>query len=329
MTGEGFGSLPDGRPVRRWRIAAGGMVARVMDLGATVQDLHVDGQRVVLGADDPAAYLGDLLYAGAIVGRFANRIGGARFTLDGADHRTDANFLGRHTLHGGRVGSGQRLWRVEEAARDRITLTLDLADGEMGFPGAMRVSCRYVAEPPATLRVVIEARTDRATPCSFAHHGYFVLDGSGDVSGHRLSVAAGHYLPVDDDLIPTGEVAPVGGTRFDFRAGRDLGQAGYDHCLCPAGAGMRPVARLESAAGGLALEVATDRPGLQVYDGAHLAGCVAHGGTVLRRQAGIALEAQAWPDAPNRPGFPDAILRPGAVWRSETVYSFAPGRGTP
>lgn len=321
---EAFGHLPDGRPVERYRIAAGDLEAWVMTWGATVQDLRYRGQRVVIGADTLIPYLEELVYAGAIVGRFANRIGQARFALDGETFATDPNFLDRHTLHGGAEGTGNLLWTLDEVQQDRIRLTLTLPDGHMGFPGEMTVCACYSIEPPGCLRVVIEARTTRATPCSFAHHGYFALDDSGTITDHLLEIAAEHYLPVDADLIPEGPPMPVAGTAFDFRSARVVGQAGYDHnfCLSDGAAPMRPVARLISPSSGLAMQVATTEPGLQVYDGAHLGGARGHEGRALQPKAAIALETQAWPDSPNRSDFPDCILRPGETYRTETTYAF-------
>ncbi|MEI2387406.1 aldose epimerase family protein [Breoghania sp. JC706] len=319
-----FGVLPDAREVERVRLSAGRLEASLLTWGATVQDLRLDGRSVVIGADRLEDYLGDLLYTGALVGRFANRIGGARFALDGETFHTDANFRARHTLHGGSGGTGEQLWRLEGATETRARLALDLPDGHMGFPGALTVAATVSLEPPATLRIAIEARTTRATPCSFAHHGYFVLDGSGDIERHRLRVAASRYLPVDGDLIPTGEIAGVAGTAFDFRTPRAIGGAGYDHNFCLDGADgrLRDVAWLESPESGLSLTVSTTEPGLQIYDGAHLEGALGYGGTRLKARAGLAMETQAWPDSPNRADFPPCILRPGAVYRSETAYRF-------
>ncbi|WP_375173220.1 aldose epimerase family protein [Pseudooceanicola sp.] len=319
-----FGTLPDGRDVARIHLRAGKMEAAILTWGATVQDLRFDGQRVVVGSDDLADYLGPLLYAGATVGRFANRIGNARFTLDGADHHTDPNFLDRHTLHGGSQGTGERLWTLDEATVDSVGLTLVLPDGDMGFPGEMTARCTYRLDPAGALSVEIEAQTTKASPCSFAHHGYFILDDSGDITRHRLTVAADHYLPVDADLIPTGEIADVAGTKFDFRTGREIGTQGYDHNLCLGSdrTALRNVAELTSEASGIAMGVATTEPGLQVYNGAHLGGAPGHGGAILNPRAGLALETQAWPDSPNRATFPPSILRPGETYRAETRYSF-------
>ncbi|MDP5305860.1 aldose epimerase family protein [Paracoccus sp. 2205BS29-5] len=319
------GSLPDGRQVQRVTLRGGRLTARVLTLGAIVQDLRLDGvgHPLVLGCPEPADYLAGGRYLGAIVGRFANRIGGARFRLDGRDHATDANFRARHTLHGGAEGCDLMLWHVEALASDRVSLRLELPDGHMGFPGRLRIGAQISLADDA-LGLTLLAQTDAPTPCSLAHHGYFDLDGSGDARDHRLQVMADGYLPVDDDLIPTGEIAPVAGGRFDFRAGRGIGDGGYDHnfCLSDAPQALRPVARL-TGRDGLSMTVETTACGLQLYDGAHLSGVAGQDGRSHGAHAGIALETQHWPDAPNRPNFPDAILRPGRIYAETTRYRFS------
>ncbi|WP_158971400.1 aldose epimerase family protein [Chachezhania sediminis] len=324
---EPFGTLPDGQPVERVRIAGGGLTAHVLTFGATVQDLRLDGidRPLVLGADEIAPYLGPMRYFGAIVGRFANRIGNARFILDGRTYETDPNFRDRHTLHGGSAGAGDRIWQIADLERDAVRLRLRMADGEMGFPGNLDVHVRYRLAGDGALQVTIMAETDAPTPCSLAHHGYFNLDGGPDILGHRLQAAAEHYLPVDTDLIPTGEIAPVGRTAFDFRHPRPVAPGGYDHNLClgRARGPLREVARLTGATGAT-MTVATTEPGLQVYDGAHIDTAQGLEGRAYGAHAGLALETQGWPDAPNRPEFPDTVLRPGDVYRSETVYRFSP-----
>ena len=307
-----FGHLPDGRAVEAVRISGPRLSATVLTLGATVQDLRLAGvaHPLVLGFPVLAPYLEAGLYVGALVGRVANRIGGARFTLDGREVRVDAN-EGPNLLHGGSDGIQRQLWRVEDRAADRLLLALDLPDGHMGFPGnlAMRAGISVAGD---ALGFDLTATTDAATPVSLAHHGYFTLDDSGDIRRHRLQVAADHYLPVDAALIPTGRIAPVAGSPHDFRQQRAIG-AGHDHnlCLAPARRPLRPVATLIGQTG-LRMEIETTEPGLQLYDGRHLG------------YAGVALETQMWPDAVNHPAFPDPILRPGEVFRARTRYRFAP-----
>lgn len=326
MTPAACGTLPDGRTVRAITLRGGGLTARVLNLGAIVQDLRLEGvaHPVVLGCPDPADYLGRGRYLGAIVGRFANRIGGARFTLDGAEYRTDPNFRGAHTLHGGAQGTDLHLWQIDAFATDRVTLSLTLPDGHMGFPGRMRITAQIgLADRALTLTLL--ARADKPTPCSLTHHGFFDLDGTGDIRSHRLSIAADHYLPVNPDLIPTGDIAPVAGTAFDFRQPRLIGDHGFDHnfCLSDGPVAMRPVALLTGASG-LSMQLDTTACGLQFYDGAYMNGVPGLDGRVHDAHAGLALEAQSWPDAPNQPHFPDAILRPGRIWAETTRYRFLP-----
>lgn len=269
------------------------------------------GRSIVLGHPRYGDYLTPRgIYFGAIVGRFANRIGGARVRIGDRDHALDANFLGQHLLHGGADGTGVRNWRIEEHAPDRVTLVDHLPDGHMGFPGALDVRVTYALD--RGLSITIEATSDAETLCNFAPHPYLNLDGAVDILEHRLQVSAGRYLPVSAQMIPTGQVAAVGSTRFDFRQGAILGdrlrRGPIDHNLCldpRSGTEARPVARL-SAPDGPALVVETTEPGLQVYSGAHIG------------HAGLALEPQRWPDSPHHPGFAGARLRPGQISRQVT-----------
>ena len=317
-----FGTLPDGGAVHRISLMNGPLSAEILTMGAIVQDLRLQGipRPLVLGAPDLSAYLGPARYFGAIVGRFANRIGGAGFMLDGREYRTDPNFNDRHTLHGGSDGLDLQLWRIHTQSAAAVTLTSALPDGHMGFPGRLTATVRIALEADA-LCLQMQAESDAPTPCSLAHHGYFNLSGADDIRGHHLQIAADRYLPVDAGLIPKA-IAPVAGTPFDFRQPRPIGDAGYDHnfCLSHGRDALRPVARL--SAGALSMQVETDAPGLQIYDGAHIHGLAGLDGRIYGAHAGLAMETQAWPDAPNRPDFPSAILRPGEIWRQTTRYRF-------
>lgn len=322
---EVFGRLPDGRPVEVVTLRAGGLMARVLTLGAIVQDLRLEGvgHPLVLGCPDIDAYFGPGRYFGAIAGRFANRIGGARFALDGHQFQTDPNFLGRHTLHGGADGMDIQPWQIEAQDDDSVTLSLTESDGHMGFPGTLRAEARISLTSDA-LRFDLSATSDKATPCTLTHHGYFDLDGAGDVRTHSLQIDAGRYLPLDADLIPTGEFAPVAGTPFDFRTARTIGDHGYDvhFCLSDAPQPLRKVAEVRGTSG-VTLTVETTACGLQVYDGGYMTDVPGLEGRRYHAHAGLALEAQSWPDAPNRPQFPSAILRPGETWAETTVYRFS------
>ncbi|WP_265501606.1 aldose epimerase family protein [Paracoccus beibuensis] len=319
-----FGTLPDGRAVDCVTLRDGALTARVLTLGAIVQDLRMEGvdHPLVLGCPDVADYVGRGRYLGAIVGRCANRIGDACFRLDGTLYRTDRNFRGRHTLHGGADGSDVQLWQVAALAPDWVTLCLVLPDGHMGFPGTLRITAT-IALAKNALAIELSAVTDRPTLCNLTHHGYFDLDGRGDIRDQQLRIDARQYLPVDDDLIPTGRVAPVEATAFDFRQSRVIGDAGYDHnfCLSAAPQSLRPVGAVTGRR--LGMEVLTTCTGLQFYDGVQLDGVPGLDGRIYGPHAGLALEAQHWPDAPNHPDFPDIVLRPGDEFHSTTHYRFA------
>ncbi|WP_378943164.1 aldose epimerase family protein [Paracoccus sp. R86501] len=316
--------LPDGRTVRTITLRNGPMRARVLTLGAIVQDLRHDDvpHPLVLGCADIAEYLDAGLYVGALVGRCANRIAQGRATVDGTTHQLDRNFRGRHCLHGGRDGTAVQIWQVEQVQADSVHLSLTLPDGHMGFPGAITIQAAISLQPDA-LQIAIQATSDAPTPCNIVHHGYFNLDDAPTVDGHRLQVAADSYLPVDDDLIPLGDPQPVAGTPFDFRHGRRMAGVAVDHnfCLQPS-KGLHQVANLRGE-NGLALQVHSDAPGLQVYDGAHFTGLTGLEGRTYGPRAGLALETQAWPDAMGRAGYPNVILRPGQTYCHNTVYRFA------
>ncbi|MFD1797890.1 galactose mutarotase [Paracoccus aurantiacus] len=324
MTATRVIALPDGREVTQITLRNGPMRAEVLTLGAIVQGLWIEGvaHSVILGCPDIAHYLGKARYFGAIVGRVANRIGGGRFMLDGQEHRTDRNFLGKHTLHGGDDGADIQIWQIGELSESCATLTLSLPDGHMGFPGRMDMAAR-ISLASDGIAFDLTARSDAATPCSLTHHGLFDLDGAGDIRNHRLWIDAEHYLPIDDELIPTGDIAPVAGTGFDFRAARPIGDTGLDHnfCLSDASQPLRRVAELTGASG-LKMTIETTACGLQLYDGAYIDDLPGHDGHQYGAHAGVALEAQEWPDAVNRPAFPTCILLPGETYSSSTRYVF-------
>ena len=325
MTVSTVAALPDGRAVQRITLQSDGMTAQVLTLGGIVQDLRIDGVAypLVLGTPDVTAYLDRSRYWGAIVGRFANRIGGGRFSLDGHGYQTDQNFLGRHTLHGGSDGLDQQVWVVQDVLADRVTLSVSLPEGHMGFPGNLHVTADIVVRGRA-LVFDFTAETDAPTPCSLAHHGYFNLDGGGDVRGHDLWIDADRYLPTDRDLIPLPGIGQVQGTAFDFRQSREIGIFGYDHnfCLNNTSGQRKAVARLTGKSG-LSMTVTTDAPGVQLYGGRHFTADAGLDDQTYQAYAGVALETQSWPDAPNRPDFPNAILRPGEKYRHHVSYGFS------
>lgn len=327
MTNDLFGHLPDGRAVERIRLQSGKIRANVLTLGAIVQDVRMDGvaHPLVLGADTLTPYLGPMAYFGAMVGRYANRIAHGSFSIDGQSHHLSRNFRDRHCLHGGRTGSARQLWQITAQDANSVHLSLRMPDGENGFPGNLDVSLIITLTENA-LQFDLSANTDRTTPVSFSHHGYFALDDTGSLAQHKLRIAAGHYLPVNHDLIPTGEIAPVAETRLDFNHARSLSDVVLDHnfCLSAAQTYCRPVAWLESRESGLQMQIDTTEPGLQVYTAGHLpeSGVVGLDGRHYGTFAGVALEAQAWPDSPNHPNFPSPLLHPAATYHHSTRYSF-------
>lgn len=311
-----------------------GAQARIITWGAVLRDLVVPGprgrQRVVLGLDRMADYVAHSPYFGAIVGRYANRIGGARFALDGEVFRLVTN-EGENQLHGGPRGFGQRPWSLVEAGLSRATLALVSEDGDMGYPGRLSALCSYSFVGPATLRIVLEAVCDRATPVNLTTHSYYNLDGGPDILNHQLSIAADHVTPTDADLIPTGEVRAVAGTAYDFRQPRRIGPPednggilfDVNFVLRHGTGALGHAATLASEASGLAMELWTTEPGLQFYGG-HLLHMPVPGlgGARYGRFGGLCLEPQRFPDGPNHPHFPPTILRPGLVSRQVSELRF-------
>lgn len=335
MDSEIFGTTDGGEEVRRHRIEGGGLTATVMEWGAVVQDLRLSGHPapLVLGFTNFDDYPASSPYFGAIAGRYANRIANGRFVIDGQRYQADTNFLGKHTLHGGAKGIGKRVWTLAARGSDFVTLTLRDPDGAMGFPGTLDITCTYRLKLPGTLSVELSATTDQPTLCNLTNHSYFNLDdgGTGAVLDHRLVLPAGAYLPVDDEMIPTGVVQPVEGTAFDFQLARpirmeeDGRQVPYDHnfCLAAKGGTLRQAAWAQAAFSGVEMEMWTTEPGVQFYAG-HKVAREAEGldGRRYEAFAGFCLEAQAWPDSPNRAWFPQAILWPGDRYRQLTEYRF-------
>jgi aldose 1-epimerase len=290
-------------------------------------------QRVVLGFDTLDAYLAHSPYFGAVVGRYANRIGGAWFTLDGRTYPLDANQNGRHQLHGGSSGFGTRLWTLVDHTPEHAVLVLVSHDEDMGYPGQVVATCTYRLLEPATLRISLEASTDRPSPINLTTHSYLNLDGSPDIGSHRLMIAADFVTPTDEDLIPTGAVEPVRDGPYDFRSLRPVaaspgpqGRTLYDinYVLRSGGGALAHAATLQSTVSGVSLELWTTEPGLQFYDGHLIDIPVAGlGGGRYRAHAGLCLEPQRFPDGPNKPHFPPCIVRPGELSRQESELRFS------
>jgi aldose 1-epimerase len=330
-----FGQV-DGAPVFEATLTSpAGVEAKIISWGASLRDFRVPHggalQRVVLGLNTIEDYVAHSPHMGAVAGRFANRLGNARFAIDGVTHEVPAN-AGRASLHGGGKGFGKRPWKLGAHEPGRIEFKLHSPAGDAGYPGALDVTCVYTLAGEATLRIELIATTDAPTIVNLATHSYFNLDGSADVRDHELQLFSAFMTPVDGDLVPTGEVIAVAGTPYDFRAPRAIrhpsGQT-YDNNFLVARwpdpqTHLAHVATLRSRANGLAMQLHSTEPAVQLYDAAKLAVPVAGlGGARYGAHAGVCLEPQNVPDAPNRRHFPNAVLRPGETYRQTTEYRFA------
>lgn len=337
-----FGKTADGGEASLYLLSSGGLRAGLSDFGATLVFLEagVGGGGtldLVLGLESAAAYEASDAYFGATAGRYANRIAKGRFSLDGKEFRLAVN-NGPNHLHGGLRGFDKRFWKaegLEAGGSPAIRFERASPDGEEGYPGELSVSATYILEPEGALRVLFEARTSAATVVSLTQHAYFNLRGagSGDVLGHELELRASRYVPIDEDLIPRGGLAPVAGGPFDFRAPKPLGRdiealgdsaGGYDHCFVidREVEGLVEFAELREPATGRRMTAATTLPGVQLYTGNFLSGERGRRGQVYARRGGVCLETELFPDSPNRPAFPSPVLRPGQAWRHETLYRF-------
>ncbi|SEQ85117.1 aldose 1-epimerase [Faunimonas pinastri] len=328
-----FGTLADGTVIEAVAIGAGPLRAEVITWGAVIRDVRFEGvdHPLVLGFERLEDYVGQSPYFGATVGRFANRIARGRFKLDGEIHELPCNDGDNH-LHGGPHGFGTRVWTIESLTQSSVLLKLVSADGDQGYPGEVTAECSYEVSADGTLIVSYSASTDRETVVNLAQHTYFNLDGAPTILDHKLQLAADAYLPVDSGYIPTGELKPVEGTPFDFRSLRVVRPEGaeatppYDNNFCLA-AHRRPepafAARLEGRDGTLSMELWTTEPGVQFYDGFQIAVTAPGlGGRTYPKHAGLCLEAQLWPDAPNQSDFPSATLKPGETYWQRTEFRF-------
>lgn len=318
-----FGHAPDGTPLSLFTLTnAHGVEVRITNYGGIVTHIFApdrDGRlaNVTLGFDTAAEYFGRSPYFGALIGRCGNRIAGGRFTLDGVDYQLSVNDGANH-LHGGALGFDKIVWGAEVRG-DALVLNYRSPDGEQGYPGNLDVQAVYTLDDDGALTVALRATTDRATPVNLTHHAYFNLAASGTINDHEMWIDAPHYTPVNESLIPTGELAPVAGTRFDFSRPRTIGAEVYDHnfALAPAG-GLRCAVRVREPHSGRQLEVLTHEPGIQFYSGNFLDGSLG-----FPHRGGFCLEPQHYPDAPNQPHFPCVILRPGEVYENTLAFRFS------
>jgi len=335
-----------GQLVQRWTLRDGSIEVSVLTYGALIQSLivpdrHGDLADVVLGFEDLEDYVGDHPYFGATIGRYANRIDRGRFVLDGTQYQLPVN-NGPNGLHGGTSGFDRRVWDASEVTQAEgvgVRLELVSPDGDNGFPGTLSVSVTMTLKDTA-LRLTYEATTDAPTVVNLTNHSYFNLSGagSGTIENHLLEIAANRYLPITSEVIPTGELAGVTGTPFDFTSPQPIGQRlrdgdeqlvrgqGYDHCFVLDRSAGRPIsraARLHDRTSGRVLEVWTDQPGMQLYTGNQLAATlVGKRRRVYRQGDAVCLETQHLPDSVNQPTFPSTELRPGRRFTSTTELRF-------
>lgn len=340
-----WGTLPDGRPVKLYVLKnALGMEARITNYGGILTALYVpDGQGktadVVLGFDSLEPYLGKHPHFGCTTGRFANRIGGASFEIDGVRYEVTKN-AGKNHIHGGAQSFARQLWDgtvIQQGSAVGVRLTYTSADGEEGFPGKLQATVTYLLTPDNQLEVRYEATTDKPTVVNLTNHSYFNLagEGSGSILDHRLYVNASEFTPTDDDLIPTGKIASIRGTPLDFTSPRAIGDGidapfkaiqqgkGYDHNFVLTGSGLRTAARVHDPKSGRTMTIKTTTPGLQIYTGNHLKGVKGKNGHTYGRRSGVCFETQHFPDSPNQPNFPSVVLRPGDVYQQATVFQFS------
>jgi aldose 1-epimerase len=345
VTRQSFGKTADGTAVDIFTLVnRNGMEVRAMTYGGIITSLRVPDRNanladVVLGFDTLAPYLSSHPFFGAIVGRYGNRIGRAQFSLNGRAYKLAANDGPNH-LHGGVKGFDKFVWQAEALPKvTGVAFTRTSADGEEGYPGTLKVRVTYTLTDANALAIVYQATTDKATPINLTQHSYFNLSGhgTGDVLAHELTLDADRYTPVDATLIPTGELAAVEGTPFDFRKSTRIGARidgadeqlkrgrGYDHnfVLTRKGEDLQHAARVVDPRSGRTLDVATTEPGIQIYTGNFLDGSrKGKGGVAYNRRGGLCLETQHFPDSPNQPKFPTTILEAGQTYRSETVLTF-------
>jgi len=345
MGSQDWGETPDGQVVQLYTVVNdSGIEARITNYGGIVVSLKVPDREgrlddVVLRYDTLPEYVDDLSYFGCIVGRYANRIAGGRFTLNGVGYILTANERWNH-LHGGIRGFSKMVWEARPVERDGsagLGLSHLSRDGEEGYPGNLRAEVTYLLTEDDELRIEYEATTDRDTVVNLSHHSYFNLAGGGDVLDQELTLLADRFTPVDGELIPTGELRGVKGTPMDFTAPTAIGErigadyeqlelaGGYDHnwVLNKEGSGLSLAAVVHHPGTGRTMEAYTTEPGVQFYSGnqipSHIPG---KGGRRYGPRHGLCLEAQHFPDSPNRPEFPSTTLREGETYRQTTVYRF-------
>ncbi|MFI2199848.1 aldose epimerase family protein [Streptomyces sp. NPDC020192] len=345
---EHFGTLADGTKIYRWSLENGGTRLKVLSYGGIIQSLEIPDRHgryanVSLGYDNLDAYVKGTTFFGATIGRYGNRIAKGQFTLDGKKYQLSVND-GVNSLHGGKQGFNTKVWDIEPFVSGSdvgLHLHYTSVDGEMGYPGTLKTKVTFTLNRHGDWRIDYEATTDKPTVVNLTNHTYYNLagEGSGSIYGHELWLAAGRFTPTDSGLIPTGELAKVKGTPFDFThpkpVGRDIRTGhpqlvtakGYDHnFVLDKGVTARPehVVTLRDPESGRTLKILTDQPGVQFYSGNFLDGTlVGPSGHTYRQGDGMCLETQHFPDSPNEPKFPSTVLRPGHTYRTTTIHKFS------
>lgn len=343
---ETFGVLPDGKEVMKYTLAnTEGMQVEIINYGGIITSLKVPDKNgeirdVVLGFDDLKSYVEDNPYFGCIVGRYGNRIEKGQFQLNGKTYNLARNNIGNH-LHGGLKGFDKVFWEIEEyEGNDSTGLVLRYTspDGEEGYPGTLDIVVRYILTRDNALVIEYVANTHEPTIVNLTNHTYFNLSGETSILDHELMIRADEFLPVDSTLIPTGEMRSVGGTPFDFREGKVVGDdiaednvqltlgGGFDHCWVLAHSDrdeMELAARLSDPVSGIEMDVYTTEPGIQFYSGNFLDGTLnGKKGVIYHQRSGLCLETQHFPNSPNQPEFPSVTLKPGEEYHSKTKFRF-------
>jgi len=342
-----FGKMPDGTEVYCYTLKnANGMTVKIINYGATITSIMVpdkDGKfaDVALGYDSLSGYENGNMFIGATIGRYANRIGKAKFTLDGKTYEVSAN-EGKNMLHGGKIGYNKVLWNagpMETSKGPAVKMTYVSKDGEEGFPGTLTATVTFALTKDNAIRIDYTAKTDKTTVVNLTNHSYFNLSGdpTKSILNEEVMIKADKFTPVDSTLIPTGKFESVANTPFDFRKLTPIGTKinetndqlkyglGYDLNWVLKGYDkkVREVAEVYDPSSGRVLEVLTDQPGIQFYSGNHIDGTqVGKGGVVYKFRTALCLEAQDYPDSPNHPNFPSAVLKPGKTYKQTTIYKF-------
>jgi aldose 1-epimerase len=348
ITSEPWGKTKDGEQVDLYTLTnAKGSEAKIMTFGGRVVSLKVPDRAgkfddVVLGFDKPEGYLGDPPppYYGALIGRYGNRIGGGKFSLNGVSYTLAKNNNGINHLHGGVRGFDKVVWKGKEGPGQSLELTYTSKNGEEGYPGNLACAVVYTLTDNNELQIDYSATTDKDTVINLTNHSFFNLAGAGegDILGHQVTIHADKFTPIDKGLIPTGELRSVEGTPFEFRTAHAIGERieandeqigfglGYDHnyALNRSGSGLETAAKVTEPRSGRIMEVLTTEPGMQFYTGNFLDGKIpGKGGKVYPRRSAFCMETQHFPDSPNKPDFPTVTLKPGGRYQTSTVYRFS------